>query len=139
MDRRDRHVRQCDVGGACNAISLSPRRDLCVVGGRDVLKIVSIVDNASAFSQQFQNMRTGRSNLTFSSIDVQWSPIVPSLLATAATNGKIVVWNVVRQQRAMTSSQDRILSDHTRTVNRVNWHGRDANVLLSASQVRPAG
>ena len=42
-----------------------------------------------------QNLRTGKMNLNYSSNDVVWHPMPAfrHLIATAATNGAVVVWN----------------------------------------------
>ncbi|XXQ30378.1 WD domain, G-beta repeat [Plasmodiophora brassicae] len=126
----DAATRVVDVGGSCNALSVSPMHDRVAVGGRDVFKIVPIAQMQALVPNGIANLRTGKINLTFSSNDVQWNPKSSSLIATAATNGKVVIWD---SDRSTGSKQDRVLTDHTRTVNRVSWHPFDP-VLLSGSQ-----
>jgi WD40 repeat protein len=53
------------------------------------------------------------------------------LIATAATNGSIVLWNL---NKPVGQRQDRIISEHSRAVNRLCFHPTDAIILLSASQ-----
>jgi hypothetical protein len=45
-----------------------------------------------------QNLRTGKMNLNYSSNDVVWHPMMQfrHWLATAATNGAVVVWNTLQ-------------------------------------------
>lgn len=79
-----------------------------------------------------KNLRVGRTNLTYCSVDVQWNPSsqLEHLVATAATNGAIAVWNVNTEAK----KQERVIKEHNRTVNRISWNPHDCNVLLSASQ-----
>lgn len=57
--------------------------------------------------------------------------ILDNILATAATNGAVVVWNLNRPSR---SKQDHVFSDHKRTVNKVNFHAIEPSWLISGSQ-----
>jgi hypothetical protein len=52
--------------------------------------------------------------------DVEWCPgeTARNLLASAASNGNVVLWDISRDGRM---SQDRVISAHPRTVNRINW------------------
>eukprot|EP00474_Spongospora_subterranea_P005429 CRZ05887.1 hypothetical protein [Spongospora subterranea] len=120
--------RRYNAGDSCNAMSLSPDQTHLAVGGRNVFKILSI--NDCEFDSLAQNLRTGRTNLTFSSNDVQWCPSMSFSVATAATNGKVVIWDV---EKLGQSRQSRVLSDHSRAVNRVSWSPSDP-ILLSGSQ-----
>lgn len=51
-------------------------------------------------------------------------------LATAATNGAVVLWNI---PKSMKLKQETVYNDHKRTVNKVTWSS-DPNMLLSGSQ-----
>jgi len=53
------------------------------------------------------------------------------LLATAATNGAVVVWNLNRVSR---SKQEHVFMDHKRTVNKVSFHTSEPTWLISGSQ-----
>eukprot|EP00743_Colponemidia_sp_Colp-15_P008408 GILK01009135.1.p1 GENE.GILK01009135.1~~GILK01009135.1.p1 ORF type:complete len:835 (-),score=98.21 GILK01009135.1:161-2581(-) len=118
-----------NMGSTINAMSLSPDRQSLAVVGRELLKIVGIENN---FLTEKRNLRVGRMNLNYSSIDVQWHPHESHnhLLATAATNGAVVLWNSSKSG----SKQERVLSEHQRTVNRICWHPTDPNLLISGSQ-----
>lgn len=52
-------------------------------------------------------------------------------MATAATNGAVVVWNLSKTTR---SKQDHVFNDHRRTVNKVSFHPTEAMWLISGSQ-----
>ncbi|KAI9222228.1 hypothetical protein BC828DRAFT_378906 [Blastocladiella britannica] len=117
------------ASGALNAMALSPDRDLAVVAGREVLKIVRISDGVV---KDHMNLRTGaRINLNLSSNDVKWGNAgAKSTIATAATNGAIVVWDLTRTGQKL----DRVITEHARAVNRLAFHATDPHLLLSASQ-----
>lgn len=53
------------------------------------------------------------------------------ILATAATNGAVVVWNLNRPSR---SKQEHVFMDHKRTVNKVSFHTTEPMWLISGSQ-----
>lgn len=115
--------------GAINAMDLNKECSKVVVAGRNVFKIYSIDNNE--FIEKF-NLRVGRTlNLNYSTSDVAWSPVDDNILASAATNGKIVIWDLNRPQK---SKQDFVFQEHTRTVNRVRFHQMEGNSILSGSQ-----
>lgn len=53
------------------------------------------------------------------------------ILATAATNGAVVVWNLNKSSR---SKQEHVFIDHKRTVNKVSFHMTEPMWLISGSQ-----
>ncbi|KAE9357377.1 hypothetical protein PF008_g3190 [Phytophthora fragariae] len=119
-----------DFNGPLNALSTSPNNRLIAVGGRDVLKVVAL--EAAGFSEK-RNLRVaGKPSLNFSTNDIRWHPQSDSLLATAATNGAVVIWNLERE--GYKHVQERVLNGHRRAVNRICWHTTDWNVLISGSQ-----
>jgi hypothetical protein len=78
-----------------------------------VFKILNIDEETNEFSE-VMNMRVGKNlNLNFSCNDVVWSALEPSLLATGATNGAVVLWNLNRSNRNKLG----------------NWLARDTNDL----------
>jgi WD40 repeat protein len=79
------------VGSAVNAVSFSPNYQQIVVAGREVLKIV----DAKTF-EEVMPIRVGKVNLNYSSNDVKWNPFEQQKhwLASAATNGMVVIWNL---------------------------------------------
>jgi SEA/GATOR complex protein SEA2/WDR24 len=100
---------------------------LVAMAGRSVLRVLRFV--AGRGFKSVANLRTNkRSSLNYSAIDVKWHPSDGDRMATAATNGAIVVW-----QDFVPESQ-RLMKDHDRTVNKVNWHPSHSHMLLSASQ-----
>ncbi|KAI9922704.1 hypothetical protein PsorP6_000681 [Peronosclerospora sorghi] len=146
-----------DFTGPLNALSTSRTNRLIAVGGRDgpsvssfscllfeskslsssssrsfatVLKVVAL--EASGFTEK-RNLRVvGRPSLNFSTNDIRWHPHLDSVLATAATNGAVVIWNLERD--GYKHVQERVLHGHRRAVNRICWHTSDWNVLISGSQ-----
>ncbi|KAK1935121.1 GATOR complex protein WDR24 [Phytophthora citrophthora] len=119
-----------DFNGPLNALSTSPNNRLIAVGGRDVLKVVAL--EASGFTEK-RNLRVvGKPSLNFSTNDIRWHPHSDYLLATAATNGAVVIWNLERE--GYKHVQERVLNGHRRAVNRICWHTSDWNVLISGSQ-----
>ncbi|GLD92684.1 hypothetical protein PINS_up001263 [Pythium insidiosum] len=130
MDTTGRSVRaSIDFNGPLSALSTSPSRRLVAVGGREVLKVVAL--EASGFAER-RNLRVGKSNLNFSTNDIRWHPQSESLLATAATNGTVVIWNL--QRDGFKNVQERVFSGHRRAVNRICWHPSEFNLLFSGSQ-----
>lgn len=111
-----------------NALDLCKDASQVVVAGRSVFKIYSIEEEEFV---EKANLRIKNPNLNYSCNDVVWSPIDDALIATAATNGAVVVWNL---GKAGKSKQDQVFIDHKRTVNKVNFHPKEANLLLSGSQ-----
>ncbi len=57
--------------------------------------------------------------------------VLDSTLATAATNGAVVLWNLGKPSR---SKQQHVFMDHKRTVNKVSFHPTEAHWLISGSQ-----
>ncbi|TMW66185.1 hypothetical protein Poli38472_003950 [Pythium oligandrum] len=130
METVGRSVRaSIDFNGPLNALTTSPNNKLIAVGGRDVLKVVAL--EPVGFTER-RNLRVGKSNLSFSTNDIRWHPQSDSLLATAATNGTVVIWNL--QREGFKHVQERVLSGHRRAVNRICWHPIDGNILFSGSQ-----
>ena len=73
---------------------ISTRHTQVAIGGRTTFKIYSIREDKF---EEIVNMRGAKSsNLNYSCNDVIWSRLDSDLLATAATNGAIVVWNITR-------------------------------------------
>ena len=69
--------------------------------------------------------------LNLSSSDVAWCPNDENLIATAATNGAVVAWDLT----APRSKQLVVFSEHQRTVTKVSFHPVEAARLISGSQV----
>lgn len=116
-----------------NALDLCKDGSKVVVAGRSVFKIFSIENE---FVER-DNLRVGKNiNLNFSCNDVVWSPVDDQVIATAATNGAVVVWNLNKPGRAKQEQVFNRPQDHRRTVNKVNFHPSEPGLLISGSQVR---
>ncbi|XP_048408373.1 GATOR complex protein WDR24 isoform X3 [Stegostoma tigrinum] len=119
----------CHLDAPANAISVCRDAAQVVVAGRNIFKIYSIEE------EQFverANLRVGRKlSLNFSCADVVWHQMDDNLLATAATNGAVVTWNLGKPSR---NKQDQLFTEHKRTVNKVCFHPNEIHMLLSGSQ-----
>jgi hypothetical protein len=85
------------------------------------------------------NMRSGlrKANLNYSVVDVKWSPVAgTNMVATAATNGVVLLWSMERSGQAQKRSPESalVLKEHGRSTNRICWHPIDPTLLLSCSQ-----
>ncbi|XP_012515086.1 PREDICTED: WD repeat-containing protein 24 [Propithecus coquereli] len=119
----------CHLDAPANAISVCRDAAQVVVAGRSIFKIYSIEEEQ--FVEKL-NLRVGRKpSLNLSCADVVWHQMDENLLATAATNGVVVTWNLGRPSR---NKQDQLFTEHKRTVNKVCFHPTEAHVLLSGSQ-----
>ncbi|KAI7862657.1 WD40-repeat-containing domain protein, partial [Spinellus fusiger] len=95
-----------------------------------VLKIVSVTTSEVV---ETLNLRAGSHlNLNYSSNDVKWgNNMTKNKVATAATNGAIILWDLSKVGR---KAAERVINEHTRAVNRVCFQPENGNILLSASQ-----
>ncbi|KAB5586616.1 hypothetical protein PHYPO_G00003730 [Pangasianodon hypophthalmus] len=107
----------CLLDAPANAISVCRDATQVVVAGRNIFKIFAIEEEG--FVERL-NLRVGRKpSLNFSCADVMWHQADDSLLATAATNGAVVTWNLSRPCR---NKQEHLFAEHKRTVNKVCFH-----------------
>ncbi|KAK2168595.1 hypothetical protein NP493_1217g00028 [Ridgeia piscesae] len=112
-----------------NCLAVNKDCSQVVVAGRNVFKIFDIADGE--FVERI-NLRVGRSlNLNFSAADVTWNPIDGHLLASAATNGAVVLWNLNKPSR---SKQEHVYVEHRQAVNRVVFHHSESSLLISGSR-----
>ncbi|KAI9249009.1 WD40-repeat-containing domain protein [Sporodiniella umbellata] len=117
------------LSGAINAVSISPENNAVVVAGREVLKVLSF-DKSKV--TEILNLRAGAHfNLNYSSNDVKWgNNATKQKVATAATNGAIILWDLNKVGR----KSERVITEHSRAVNRISFQPENGNILLSASQ-----
>uniref|UniRef100_UPI00398EAD0D GATOR2 complex protein WDR24-like n=1 Tax=Pristiophorus japonicus TaxID=55135 RepID=UPI00398EAD0D len=119
----------CSLDAPANAISVCRDGSQVAVAGRNIFKIYAVEEEQ--FSER-ANLRVGRKpSLNFSCADVAWHQMEENLLATAATNGAVVTWNLARPSR---NKQDQLFMEHKRTVNKVCFHPLELYILLSGSQ-----
>lgn len=115
--------------GPANALALNRDNNQVVIAGRNVFKVFNIEEDEFVESC---NLRVGKNlNLNFSCNDVAWNTLEDHTLATAATNGAVVLWNLGRPSR---SKQQHVFMDHKRTVNKVSFHPAEPHWLISGSQ-----
>ncbi|KAL9893205.1 GATOR complex protein WDR24 [Glossina fuscipes] len=121
-------MRICQEGHA-NALALNKDYSQIAVAGRSLLKLYSIENDGFT---EVCNMRGGKNqNLSYSSNDVAWSALDSNILATAATNGVVSVWDLSKFGR---QKQLLVYNDHERTAHTVTFHSGEANILISGSQ-----
>lgn len=129
-------LRFVDLGSPCASLSVSPNQKHVAVGGRDVFKVFNIDasddsdDSSTPVFTLEKNVRHKKSNLTYTTNDIQWHPSNVNWVATAATSGAVVVWDIFKTRANI---QAHVLQEHGRTVSRVCWHPTEAQQLLSAS------
>ena len=96
-----------------------------------VFKIFEI-DATNGLFIESSNLRIGMNlNLKLWCNDVAWNPINENILATGATNGSVVTWDLQKTDR---SKQDLVFTDHKRTVNTICFHPVEPSLLVSCSQ-----
>ncbi|CAH1761751.1 4492_t:CDS:10 [Entrophospora sp. SA101] len=109
------------------ALSASPDQTRAVVVGREgrLLKILNVSDNEIT-----EELKVRVEN-KFNSNDVKWgNNLTKSKIATAASNGSIVIWDIENGR----SKIDQKIDDHKRAVNRICFSPLQGSSLLSASQ-----
>ncbi|XP_058130131.1 GATOR complex protein WDR24 [Anopheles ziemanni] len=127
-DTKTCSIRICQDGHA-NALALNRECTQIAVAGRSLLKVFSIENDGFT---EVCNMRGGKNqNLSYSSNDVAWSSLDTNILATAATNGVVSVWDLSKFGR---QKQLLVYNEHERTAHSVAFHGTEANFLISGSQ-----
>uniref|UniRef100_A0A1I8MUE5 GATOR2 complex protein WDR24 n=1 Tax=Musca domestica TaxID=7370 RepID=A0A1I8MUE5_MUSDO len=123
-------LRICQDGHA-NALALNRDCNQIAVAGRSLLKLFAIDSDDGGFTEVC-NMRSGKNqNLSYSSNDVAWSSLDNNILATAATNGVVSVWDLSKFGR---QKQLLVYNDHQRTAHTVTFHSSEMNLLISGSQ-----
>ena len=102
---------------AISAIATSPDDSLIVVGGRDILKLVS---SGPSGLKDLKNLRINRKkSLDLAVCDVKWHPTNAGVVATGSTSGAVLVFDVNKTKGGAASE---LSVKHDRTVNRVTWH-----------------
>ena len=70
------------------------------IKNKKVFKILQIDDEEAKFNELI-NMRVGKNlNLNSSCNDVVWSQLDSNILASGATNGAVVIWNLQIKKRS---------------------------------------
>ncbi|XP_005107402.1 GATOR complex protein WDR24 [Aplysia californica] len=122
---------QYNCEGALNALAVNKDFSQVVVAGRAVFKILNIKEDCFTENTNLRVSKQKSVNLNYSAADVAWHPSDENILASAATNGSVVIWNLSKSAK---SKQSAIYSEHKRSVNRVMFHATEHNQLLSASR-----
>jgi WD40 repeat protein len=144
------HPWELDVEGAAKAMSMSPDGALVAVGGRNLFRLAAVAGGQLTDVRSVRAPARSRSSLNWATNDIRWHPQLQCkhLLASAATNGAIILWNLGQGSGSLARSGVRqtVLGGkgggtqkrqgHTQQANRVCWHGAggDPKLLLSAAQ-----
>ena len=101
--------------GSSKSLHLDVNRDndQVVVASSAIFRIYDIEDGR--FRERVNLRGSKTQNLNYSCNDVCWNKHDPHILATAATNGAVVLWNLARTSRA---KQEHVFNEHQRTVRR---------------------
>ncbi|XP_055380424.1 GATOR complex protein WDR24 [Condylostylus longicornis] len=113
--------------GHANALALNKDCTQIAVAGRYLLKIFSIEPDGF---NEVCNMRGAKNHQIHPSNDIVWSHVDSNILATAATNGVVSVWDLSRFGR---QKQYLVYNEHERTTHTVTFHNTE-QLLLSGSQ-----
>ncbi|TPX74787.1 hypothetical protein CcCBS67573_g03951 [Chytriomyces confervae] len=109
---------RCRMPSPLSVLAASPDRTCVVVGGRDVLKVLTVRETDI---KDHVNLRAGiKSSLNFSLTDVKWAnAFAPQMIASAYLNGDIAVWD---------------LNKGANKIGRLSFHPSEPILLLSACQ-----
>uniref|UniRef100_A0A915KTS0 GATOR2 complex protein WDR24 n=1 Tax=Romanomermis culicivorax TaxID=13658 RepID=A0A915KTS0_ROMCU len=120
---------QVNLDGPINALSVNRHANRVVVAGRNLLKVYEIHNDGL---KEENSIKPGKlPALNLSCQDVAWSLLEDHVVASAATNGVVVVWNLDTQSK---NKIERTFSAHKRTVNKVSFHPSDVYCMISGSQ-----
>ncbi|KTW26776.1 hypothetical protein T552_02777 [Pneumocystis carinii B80] len=116
--------------GSLLSLAANQGKDRVAVVGREVLKILDVY--GGRINGEVYLYGGNRWSPTFSSCDVKWGcGGTRNILATASTNGSIVLWDLTRPYG---DQIDRIITEHFRSVNRLAFNHLTGYLLLSGSQ-----
>ncbi|KAL7643630.1 UNVERIFIED_CONTAM: hypothetical protein RMT77_005613 [Armadillidium vulgare] len=118
-----------NLDSSASSLALNANFNQVVIAGSHIFKIYSIEDNE--LCEKVNLYAAKNRNPNFSSSDVVWNPVEENKLATVATNGAVVTWDLLKPTR---SKLDRVFIDQERPVNKVSFHPSDASLLISGLQ-----
>jgi WD40 repeat protein len=121
-----------DLGHPCSALCLNRDSSLLAVVGRKVFKILRLGLDQIEAQNDLRDLPHKALNLNYSSNDVQWNPKDDAQLASAPTNGSVVLWDI--NMKTKNKLCHLFENEHSRAVNKLSFHPREPNVLLSGSQ-----
>lgn len=116
------------LDGPINALSVNKCGNRVAVAGRNILKIFSLRDDTLT---EECNLKCGKPAQVLSCQDVVWHHNEEGLIASASTNGSVVVWNI---DNSLKCKDEMIYNAHKRTVNKVAFHPTEIFLMISGSQ-----
>jgi len=121
-----------NLDNPCSSLCTNRDGTLLAAVGRKVFKIIKLSPDQFEVVHNLRDLPHKQINLNFSSNDVQWNPRDDAQLATAPTNGSVVLWDI--NKRTKSKLAHAFEGHHQRAVNKLSFHPREANILLSGSQ-----
>lgn len=122
-----------DLELACSTLCTNRDCSLVAVAGRKVFKIIRISPDKLSVHLDLRDLPPKSLNLNYGCQDVQWNPREDNLIASAPNTGSIVLWDL--NSKAAKNKIDYVFKDiHTRAVNKICFHPREVNLLISGSQ-----
>ncbi|CAF3620544.1 unnamed protein product [Rotaria sp. Silwood1] len=125
----------CFVRGGTSTLALNCTNNRLIAAGQQNFQLFSIesIDNIEQFKElhDFRNAprQSSISRYAFQPKDVGWSPHYENCFATVSgTSGYLYIWDATR---LITTDQ---LSIHSTIINRLQFHPKHRNLLLTASQ-----
>ena len=114
------------------SLGLSPDGLHAVVAGQHVLQTISLsAEDGSMACEENLVPHKLRQHPNLNSKDVQWHPHQATQLATGASSGTVLLWNL---EARVNDKLSRTLTGHSRAVNCVCYVPQEASRLLSGSQ-----
>ncbi|XP_064395171.1 GATOR2 complex protein WDR24-like [Halichondria panicea] len=120
------------LDNACSSICTDASTSLIAVVGRKVFKVLRIQPSSYEVVCNLRDLPNKQLNLNYSNNDVHFHPKDESQLATAPTNGSVVIWDI--SKRTKNKLYHVFEGAHQRAVNKVSYHPKDYNLLLSGAQ-----
>eukprot|EP00731_Ephydatia_muelleri_P024253 Em0016g524a len=121
-----------DLKQPSTSLSLKSDGSMVAVAGRKLFKLIKLGAQKFEVHVDLRDLPPKQLNLNYSSNDVQWNPNEDQQLATAPTNGSVVLWDLQKMTKSKISHVYENV--HERAVNKLSFHPREVSVLLSGSQ-----
>eukprot|EP00347_Sterkiella_histriomuscorum_P009013 403342863 len=115
-----------DLREQVRCIQVAPNRKSFIVGGRNLLKLISVDDEMKMKIEK--NMHLNKRNLDTGAQYIAWNKKNESLVLTCSANNGIALWNIESGQNLI-----KLYKEHTKAV-KLSWDPFNANQFISGSQ-----
>ena len=110
-------------------ISRCSNKDLFAIGGKNVLKILSLTSENTFIT--LQKLKETKSKSRTGTTDLTWNPIFTDYLASCSLfSPQIFLWNLEKLNIQVLPSK---IGSHEQLINRINWNLNKPNILASCS------